>query len=89
MLSDSTLGAARRESGVLLKRVFAGSYFRSEVVPYDRSIEICGVLKNVVSVAVGICNGSACVGDLLVSCISGRNYKCGMAMGSQGLSGRV
>ncbi|KAI4292067.1 glycerol-3-phosphate dehydrogenase (NAD+) [Pancytospora philotis] len=29
---------------------------------------------------------SACIGDMLVSCICGRNYKCGVEMGKAGIS---
>ncbi|KAI5175608.1 glycerol-3-phosphate dehydrogenase (NAD+) [Pancytospora epiphaga] len=115
--SDSTLGAVNQNHSELFKRLFQSAYFKVEAVPYDKSIEICSALKNVVSIAVGICDGmewgkntyalifrqglkemkrfcgvmkgtleicsSACVGDLLVSCLCGRNYKCGVALGKE------
>lgn len=120
VLSDSTLGCASAEHADCLRRIFESEYFLPDLVEYNKGVEICGAVKNIISIAVGIAEGkkwgkntlamvfrrglleierlcramggtlnlldSACIGDLLVSCLCGRNYRCGVEMGSKGLS---
>lgn len=117
VLSDSTIGCVgtHREC---FAQMFTSDYFVPDVVDYSRGLEVCGAVKNIISVAYGIAYGrgwgsntlamlfrrglleikrlcgllggevdaleSACVGDLLVSCLCGRNYKCGAAVGGEG-----
>lgn len=120
VLSDCTLGYASESHKVAIEKVFEGPYFKTEAVPYTRSLEICGAIKNVISFAMGIADGqqygkntqailfrrglleisslceimeshldvysSACIGDLVVSCTCGRNYKSGVEIGKSSKS---
>lgn len=119
-ISDSTIGYAHQDHIKWLRAMFSGRYFIPEITKYNIGIEICGAIKNIMSVAYGMSVGqsygknttamlfrrslleikrfseamgadidvlwSACVGDLLVSCLCGRNYKSGVKMGEKGLS---
>lgn len=115
-ISECTVGYTKKSQVKWIKKMFDNSYFRTKLIPYNKGIEVCGGLKNIVSLAFGIVRGmkwgsnaeaivfrmglieikrfcklikasffgfeSCCVGDLLASCISGRNFKCGIEMGS-------
>lgn len=113
-LSDCTIGYTRKEQIEDLEMMFENDYFRPNIIPYDRGIEVCGGLKNIISTGFGLVDGmdcgantkamvfrqglieierlckligakflileSCCVGDLLASCLSGRNFNCGSRM---------
>lgn len=114
-LSECTIGYTNKEQINCLEWMFDSHYFKPKIIPYDAGIEICGGLKNVISIGFGIADGmewgsntkaivfrkglleierfskvidatflileSCCVGDLLASCLSGRNFKCGVEIG--------
>lgn len=142
VLSEATLGICNTDFNFDIKttmiKLFNSDYFNISVIKYDKSIEICGAVKNIISLAFGIIKGytefenlnncnnssntivlncntgcntlallfrkgllemsrlceimnskldilsSACIGDLLVSCLCGRNYKCGLEIGRNG-----
>jgi glycerol-3-phosphate dehydrogenase (NAD+) len=56
-LSESTLGYTKNEQISYLEWMFDCDTFRPRIIPYDIGIEICGALKNIVSLAVGIVEG--------------------------------
>lgn len=115
-LCECTIGFTQKSQIKYLKKMFNNDYFRTKILPFNKGMEVCGGLKNIISLAFGITRGmewgsnaeaivfrkglveikkfckligasflgleSCCVGDLLTSCISGRNYKCGVELGS-------
>lgn len=114
MLSGCTVGYTKKEQAEVLEMMFENDYFRPRIIPYDRGIEICGGVKNIISLGFGLVDGmdcgsntkamvflqglieierlcsligakflaleSCCVGDLLASSLSGRNFSCGHRM---------
>lgn len=54
---ESTIGAANKETGNVLKSLFDADYFRCSVVTDAHTVEACGALKNVVAVGSGITDG--------------------------------
>lgn len=117
---DSTIGYADKSQCEELKQLFECDYFHPDIVPYNKGIELCGGLKNIISLGVGLIEGlelgsntkamvfrqglkeikelsglldadmmileSCCIGDLFTSCLSGRNYECGVKMGLKKLN---
>ncbi|KAM0681759.1 hypothetical protein GINT2_000274 [Glugoides intestinalis] len=111
-LSECTVGYTNKKQLNCLEWMFDSHYFKPKFIPYDIGIEICGGLKNVISIGFGIADGmewgsntkaivfrkglveierfskvvdakflileSCCIGDLLTSCLSGRNFRCGV-----------
>lgn len=113
-LAECTVGYTKNDQVSWLEWMFDSHTMRPRMVQYDRGMEICGGLKNIISLGFGIVDGmewglntkamlfrkglveierlcqmtkskmflleSCCVGDLLASCLGGRNYRCGVEM---------
>jgi glycerol-3-phosphate dehydrogenase (NAD+) len=54
---EATIGCMNRDMGRLLKEVFEAPYFRIVVVSDEKTVELCGALKNVVAVGAGFVDG--------------------------------
>lgn len=114
LLAECTVGYTKKEHVSCLEWMFESEILRPRIIPYDRGIEMCGGLKNIISLGFGIVDGmewgsntkailfrkglvemerlckmtkskfhileSCCIGDLLASCLGGRNYRCGVEM---------
>jgi glycerol-3-phosphate dehydrogenase (NAD+) len=116
-VSEGTLGYCCERSARVLMELFNCYSYRVSMVEDIPGVELCGSLKNIVSIGYGIGCGlgystnttvalmrnglremvkfckmfypsvnvetffeSSGIADLVVSCISGRNYKCGYQM---------
>mmetsp|Transcript_21179 Transcript_21179/g.55176 ORF Transcript_21179/g.55176 Transcript_21179/m.55176 type:complete len:618 (+) Transcript_21179:94-1947(+) len=110
-LSEAVIASSSREMGAVFRKLFQTSYFYVDILQDVAGAEMCGTLKNIVALAVGIvdgldygCNAKAVVmrqgltemrkfaktlypnvrnetffescglGDLITTCLGGRNH---------------
>uniref|UniRef100_A0A515EIS9 Glycerol-3-phosphate dehydrogenase [NAD(+)] n=1 Tax=Dunaliella salina TaxID=3046 RepID=A0A515EIS9_DUNSA len=59
-LSEAVVGANSRETGQLFRKLFQTPYFNVDIVQDVAGAEMCGTLKNIVALAVGIVDGLGC-----------------------------
>lgn len=54
---ETTIGCNNNGTGELLKSLFETPYFRCSVVTDQKTVELCGALKNIVGIGAGIADG--------------------------------
>ncbi|KAM0675658.1 hypothetical protein GVAV_001026 [Gurleya vavrai] len=121
-ISEGTLACKNEKARSILKNIFNCYNYRVSCVSDKNGVELCGTLKNIVSLAYGIGNGinlpkntkvailrnglkemvkfcmmffsdvklgtffeSAGIADLFVSSLCGRNFKCGIDLGTKSI----
>lgn len=56
--SESTIGFENAESAIIWQQLFDTDYFKINCLQDIAGVEMCGALKNVIAVGVGLCDGS-------------------------------
>lgn len=56
-ICDCTIGYANKAQYDELEMLFDNDYFRPKIIPYNKGMEICGGLKNIISIGFGIVEG--------------------------------
>jgi glycerol-3-phosphate dehydrogenase (NAD+) len=57
---ESTVGYNIKANGLIWQKVFDTKFFRINIINDVAGTELCGALKNIVAIAVGLCDGLKC-----------------------------
>ncbi|TBU20727.1 NAD-dependent glycerol-3-phosphate dehydrogenase [Hamiltosporidium tvaerminnensis] len=59
-ISEGTLSGVNDKEGIIIRNLFNSNIYRVSIVDDLWGVELCGTLKNVVSLGYGICKGMGC-----------------------------